>query len=129
VSIDPEERRLALDQITEGIIGCVHQVSNALGSGFLEKNCVNALAAELERTGLGVAKQHRNEVRYRDVLVGGCVADPLVEDCVIVQVKAVISFEDIHTAPCLNCRQATGRQACLLVNFRRIEGDVKAYRA
>jgi GxxExxY protein len=71
VSIDPEERRLALDQITEGIVGCVHQVSNTLESGFLEKNYVNALAAELERTGLRVARQHRNEVRYRDGLVGG----------------------------------------------------------
>jgi GxxExxY protein len=124
-SIDPEQRRLMLDQITERIIGCVHQVSNTLGSGFLEKVYENALAVEVERTGLRVAQQHRIEVRYRDVLVGEYVADLLVEDCVIVEIKAVKSFEDIHTAQCLNYLKATGLQVCLLVNFGSSKAMVK----
>jgi GxxExxY protein len=124
-SIDPEQRRLMLDQITERIIGCVHQVSNTLGSGFLEKVYENALAVELARAGLRVAQQRRIEVRYRDVLVGEFVADILVEECVIIEIKAVKSFEDIHTAQCVNYLKATGLQVCLLVNFGSSKAMVK----
>jgi len=78
------ERRSRLDQITEKIIGCVHQVSNILGTGFLEKVYEIALAVELVQAGLPVAQQRRIEVRYKEVLVGDFVADILVEECVIV---------------------------------------------
>jgi GxxExxY protein len=123
--IDPDERRLALDRITEKIIGCVHQVSNVLGPGFLEKVYENALAVELGQMGLRVAQQQRIEVRYRSVLVGEFVADILVEECVIVEIKAVKSFEDIHTAQCVNYLKATGLQVCLLVNFGAPRAIVK----
>ena len=112
-----DERRLRLDQITEKIIGCVHQVSNILGSGFLEKVYENALAVELRQLDLQVAQQHRVEVRYKGVLVGDFVADLLIEECVIVEVKAVKALDDIFTAQCLNYLKATGLQVCLLVNF------------
>jgi GxxExxY protein len=65
------------------------------------------------------------EVRYRDVLVGEYVADLLVEDCVIVEIKAVKSFEDIRTAQCLNYLKATGLQVCLLVNFGSSKAMIK----
>ena len=61
------------------IIGCVHQVSNTLGAGFLEKVYENALAVELGLVGLRVAQQRRIEVYYRDNLVGDFVADLLFE--------------------------------------------------
>jgi len=96
--MDADERRSRLDQITERIIGCVHQVSNVLGPGFLEKVYENALAVELGQVGVQVAQQHRIEVRYKDVLVGDFVADLLVEGCVIVEIKAIRSLDDIHTA-------------------------------
>ena len=115
--IDPDERRLALDRITEKIIGCVHQVSNVLGSGFLEKVYENALAVELGQVGFRVAQQRRLEVRYKDVLVGDFVADLIVEDCIILEVKAIRALDDIHTAQCVNYLKATGLQVCLLVNF------------
>jgi len=124
-SVDPEQRRQMLDRITEKIIGCVHQVSNTLGSGFLEKVYENALAVELVRAGLRVAQQRRIEVRYRDVLVGEFVADILVEECVIIEIKAVKSFEDIHTAQCVNYLKATGLQVCLLANFGTSKAMVK----
>ena len=122
---DAEPHRQVLDQITERIIGCVHQVSNTLGSGFLEKVYENALAVELARAGLLVAQQRRIEVRYRDVLVGEFVADILVEECVIIEIKAVKSFEDIHTAQCVNYLKATGLQVCLLVNFGASKAMIK----
>lgn len=123
--MDADERRSKLDQITERIIGCVHQVSNVLGLGFLEKVYENALGVELRLAGLRVTQQQRIEVRYRDSLVGEFVADLLVEECVIVEIKAVKAFEDIHTAQCVNYLKATGLQVCLLVNFGPPKAVVK----
>jgi len=115
--MNADERRLVLDQITEKIIGCVHQVSITLGTGFLEKVYENALLVELSRSGLQVSQQKKIEVRYKDVLVGEYVADLLVEGCVIVEVKAVRGLDEIHVAQCLNYLKATDLNVCLLVNF------------
>ena len=123
--MDTDERRLRLDQITEKIIGCVHQVSNTLGPGFLEKVYENALAVELGLAGLRVTQQQRIEVHYREILVGDFVADLLVEECVIVEIKAVKAFENIHTAQCVNYLKATSLQVCLLVNFGAPKATVK----
>ena len=123
--MNADERRSKLDQITEKIIGCVHQVSNTLGPGFLEKVYENALGVELRLAGLRVTQQQRIEVRYRESLVGEFVADLLVEECVIVEIKAVKAFEDIHTAQCVNYLKATGLQVCLLVNFGSPKAIVK----
>ena len=103
----------------------MHQVSNVLGPGFLEKVYENALAVELGQVGLQAAQQHRIEVRYKDVLVGDFVADLLVEECVIVEIKAVRVLDDIHTAQCVNYLKATGLQVCLLVNFGAPKATVK----
>jgi GxxExxY protein len=123
--MDADERRSRLDQITEKIIGCVHQVSNILGTGFLEKVYENALSVELAEAGLRVTQQRRIEVRYKDVLVGDFVADILVEECVIVEIKAVKTLDDVHTAQCLNYLKATGLQVCLLVNFGAPKATVR----
>jgi len=123
--MDADERRLRLDRITEKIIGCVHQVSNVLGPGFLEKVYENALAVELRQLDLQVVQQHRIEVRYKGVLVGDFVADLLIEECVIVEVKAVKALDDIFTAQCLNYLKATGLQVCLLVNFGAPKATVR----
>ena len=115
--MNADERRSLLDQVTEKIIGCVHHVSNTLGTGFLEKVYENALAVELRLNSLKVVQQQRVEISYRDVPVGDYVADLLVEDCIIVEVKAVKSLDDIHSAQCLNYLKATNLNVCLLVNF------------
>jgi len=117
--------RSKLDKITERIIGCVHQVSNVLGPGFLEKVYENALAVELGQVGILVSQQRRIEVRYKDVLVGEFIADLLVDECVIVEIKAIKALEDIHTAQCVNYLKATGFQVCLLVNFGAPKATVK----
>jgi GxxExxY protein len=123
--MDADERRSRLDQITEKIIGCAHQVSNALGTGFLEKVYENALAIELRQAGLQVIQQQRIEVRYRDVLVGDFVADLFVNGAVIVEIKAVKALDDIHTAQCLNYLKATALHVCLLINFGTSKATVR----
>ena len=112
-----EERRAILDRITETVIGCAHQVSNILGVGFLEKVYENALVIELHHAGLDVTQQRRIEVRYREIPVGDFVADIVVQDRVIIEVKAIKTLEEIHYAQCLNYLRGTNLHECLLVNF------------
>ena len=120
-----DDYRSEINQITERIIGCVHRVSNTLGSGFLEKVYENALAIEMRKNGLNVAQQHGIKVFYDDNVVGDFAADLLVENCVIVELKAARTLDEVHSAQCLNYLKATGLKVCLLVNFGRPRVDVK----
>ena len=120
-----EQQRERLDRLTERIIGGVHEVSNELGAGFLEKVYENALAVQLRFCGLAVEQQKRLEVRFRGALVGEFVTDLVVERDVLVEVKAVRAFDDVHVAQCLNYLKATGLPVCLLVNFGTARAVIK----
>jgi GxxExxY protein len=111
--------------ITEKVIGCAYSVSNVLGNGFLEKVYENALVHELKKNGLKVEQQYPVKVRYDGLIVGDYVADLLVEDCVLVELKVVQSLDTIHQAQCLNYLKATGLRLCLLVNFGSPRVQVK----
>jgi GxxExxY protein len=65
-----DELRAEINRVTEKIINCAYRVSNALGSGFLEKVYENALAIELRQSGLRVVPQHPIKVYYNENLVG-----------------------------------------------------------
>jgi GxxExxY protein len=123
--LDPEERRVFLDRISEKIIGGVYQVSNFLGSGFLERVYENALAVELRQQGLNVSQQRQIDVLYKGVLVGDYIADLLVEECVLVEVKAGKGIDAVHSAQCMNYLKATALTVCLLVNFGAPKAIIK----
>jgi GxxExxY protein len=114
-----------INAISEQIIGCAFTVSNVLGTGFLEKVYENALAHELRKAGLRVEQQSQIHVVYDGVEVGYYVADLLVEDCVLAEMKTVEVFDDIHLAQCLNYLKATGLKLCLLVNFGTSKVGIK----
>ena len=113
--MNADERRF--DAITEQIIGCAYKVSNALGSGFLEKVYENALAHELRKCGLLVQQKFPIAVKYDGVVVGDYEADLIVEGLVLVETKAVAQFNEVHLAQCMNYLRATGLKICLLINF------------
>jgi GxxExxY protein len=123
--IDADERRMSLNAKTERIIGAAYCVSNALGAGFLEKVYENALAHELRKHGCQVLQQWMIDVRYDDVIVGQYVADLFVDDEVLVEIKAVKCFDEIHLAQCLNYLKATSTKVCLLLNFGSPKVEVK----
>ena len=125
--MDPVARRSEINRITERVIACVDRVSNTLGSGFLEKIYENALAIELRHDGLKVAPQYPIRVFYRNEPVGDFCADMLVEDSVIVELKAARTLDDVHSAQCLNYLKATGFNVALLVNFGRPRVEVKRF--
>lgn len=114
-----------LDLITEKIIGCAFRVGSRLGHGFLEKVYENALSHECRKAGLIVEQQKSISVFYDGILVGEYFADLLVNESVIVELKAVKSFEDYQLAQCLNYLKATGQKVCLLLNFGTSKVEVK----
>ena len=106
-----------LDHLTSRIIGIAMTVSNGLGTGFLEKVYENALAHELHKAGLTFLQQRDVTVMYDGVIVGDYAVDLLVEEAVIVELKAVKAILEIHRAQCINYLRATGLRVCLLRNF------------
>ena len=105
------------NRLSERGIGCAFQVLNTLGAGFLEKVYENALAHELRKAGLTVAEQQGITVTYDDVVVGAYNIDLLVEETIIVELKAIKAPDNAHTVQCLNYLKATGLHLCLLLNF------------
>ena len=106
-----------LNQITEQIIGCAYAVSNTLGIGFLEKVYENALAIELGKNGLVFIQQAPIKVIYKGMVVGDYVADLLVEDAVLIELKAVKALDENHLAQCINYLKSSNLRICLLINF------------
>jgi GxxExxY protein len=114
-----------LSKITEKVIGCAYTVSNTLGAGFLEKVYQNALTHELIKSGLQVRQQHPIKVHYDGIEVGEYFADLLVEEQVILELKALKLLDDAHSARALNYLRATGLPVCLLINFGRPRIEIK----
>ncbi len=106
-----------LDALTERILGCAFKVSAGLGPGFLAKLYENALVIELERAGRRVARQQPLAVWYDGIQIGQFAVDLLVEDQVLIELKAVRAMEDFHLAQALNYLRAPLLPACLLLNF------------
>lgn len=119
------KHELEPNQITELIIKCAFKVSNTLGCGFLEKVYENALAFELRKNGLDVKQQEEIKVYYEGFEVGNYDADLLVEDSILVELKAVREMNDIFKAQCLNYLKATNLKICLLINFGNPRVEVK----
>lgn len=103
--------------ITEKIIRAFYTVYNTLGYGFLEKVYENALTIELRGMGLKVMQQAPIKVYYRSEVVGEYFADLLVEDAVIVELKAAEGIAPEHEAQLLNYLKATEIEVGLLLNF------------
>src|SRR4051812_32558987 len=87
---------------SERVIDCAFQVFNTLGSGFLEKISENALVHELRKPGFSLVQQQGITVQYDGIIVGECTGDLMVEGKVIVELKAIKAFDDVHTAQASN---------------------------
>ena len=113
--MNADERRYK--EISGTVIGAAFDVSNELGVGFLEKVYENALFVELTLRGLKVRQQQPLTCKYKGVVVGDYVADLIVEDCVLIELKHCQNLDKAHHAQCLNYLRATDLKLCLLINF------------
>lgn len=114
-----------LNSFTEKIIGCAFRVSNQLGSGFVEKVYENALILELKKEGINYEQQVPLKVLYDGVPVGKFIADLIIENAILVELKAVEKLDKIHFAQCLNYLKATDLKLCLLINFGTQKVQIK----
>jgi GxxExxY protein len=117
--------RVELNRITKKIIGCAYAVGRILKFGYLEKVYENALANEISDAGLKVQQQKAIEVKYKGKTVGDFVADLLVEEKVLVELKTAKAIDEAHIAQCLNYLTSTGLKICLLINFGEQEIEIK----
>lgn len=106
-----------INVLTERIIGCAYKVGGVLGSGYLEKVYENALTHECRKAGLQVEQQRQLIVSYDGVEVGHFVADMVIGELVLIEIKAVRTIDPQHEAQCINYLATTGIPVCLLMNF------------
>jgi GxxExxY protein len=106
-----------IDQLTEEVIGLAMKVHRALGAGFLESVYQNALLFELARTGFQVDSAKVIKVRYEQTVVGDFVADLIVDDRLIIELKAVQTLTAVHEVQTVNYLTATGIDDAPLLNF------------
>ena len=122
---DNRINRIELEQLTEKIIGCAFRVYNQMGFGFLESVYEKCLMIELEECGVRAQAQTPLTVRYREHVVGDFVADVIVEDSVIIELKSVRRLSQSHEAQLVNYLVATGKPVGLLLNFGEERVEVK----
>ena len=104
-------------ELTSRVIKAFYAVYNTLGYGFLEKVYENALTIELNNVDIAVKQQYPIQVHYDGKTVGEYVADMLVQDTLIVEIKAVKNLGPEHDAQLLNYLKATPIEVGLLFNF------------
>jgi len=104
-------------EITDKIIKAFYTVNNTLGYGFLEKVYENAMAIELRKLGCKVQKQQNINVYYDEEQVGDYYADLLVDDLVIIELKAAKNLCEDHEFQLINYLKATKAEVGLLMNF------------
>ncbi|PLZ96042.1 GxxExxY protein [Fischerella thermalis CCMEE 5268] len=114
-----------IDKITQKIIGCAYTVSNILGVGFLEKVYENALFHELRKAGLRVKQQYNLQILYDSIVVGEYFVDLIVEECILVELKAVKNLDDGNFAQCMSYLKASRLKVCLLINFGNPKVEIK----
>jgi len=104
-------------ELTDLIISAFYNVYNQLGYGFLEKVYERAMMIELPKQNLKCEQQKNIKVFYDEVEIGNYYADILIEDCVIIELKAVETIAPVHEVQLVNYLKATEIEVGLLLNF------------
>jgi GxxExxY protein len=113
------------DDITYKINGCAMKVHNTLGNGFQEVIYQRCLAIELQNAGLGFEREIEQAIFYEGIHVGTRRADFIVENDIVVELKALINLEDVHLAQAKNYLVAYDKPIGLLINFGATSLQIK----
>ena len=108
---------LLREKLTGQIIQAYYKVYNKLGYGFLEGVYENAMMIELRKMGIRANKKQAISVYYEEEVVGDFFADIVVQNIVILELKAVSKLAPVHEAQLLNYLKATDKEVGLLMNF------------
>ncbi|MDB4924384.1 GxxExxY protein [Mucilaginibacter sp.] len=104
-------------ELTEKIIGYAMKVHGILGNGFQEVIYQRCLAIEMQKQGLGFARELEMPIYYDGIDVGTRRVDFFVEDVIMVELKAIINLEDVHLAQAMKYVEAYKMEIGLLINF------------
>jgi GxxExxY protein len=104
-------------ELTHRIIGCSMEVHRVLGNGFQEVIYQRALAHELELSAINFVRELDMPIFYKNVLMGSRRVDFLIDDKVLVELKAIIKLEEVHLAQAVNYLEAFNLEIGLLINF------------
>ncbi len=105
------------EETTSKILAACFEVSNELGAGFLESVYKSALIIALQEKGLTVEPEHILTVNYHGQAVGQFNTDLLIDNAILLELKAVPALTPNHKAEVINYLKASGKQVALLVNF------------
>jgi len=109
---------LTYKQESYEIIGVLFDVHNELGGGFLEAVYSDAIEYELKSRNIPFEREKRYRVNYKDiVLPHQFIADFVIYDKIILEIKSVLALNDRHVAQCLNYLKVSGNKLAILVNF------------
>lgn len=111
--------------VTETIIGCAYRVYNKMGYGFLESVYERCLLIELCKTGLDAESQKPITVYYEEEIVGEFIADIIVNDTIILELKSVRRIIKAHEVQMVNYLVATGKPVGLILNFGERQVEIK----
>jgi len=113
--------------ITSKIIGCAQKVHRVLGNGFQEVIYQRALEIEFEKEGLKFAREKEMDIVYEDKLIGTRRVDFLIDEDIMVELKALTKLEDVNIAQLINYIEAYKVKIGLLINFGSKSLEVKRY--
>ena len=111
--------------LTEKIIGCAYSVYNKMGFGFLESVYEKCMLIELRKAGLKAESQKHLTVCYENEIVGEFIADIIVNDTVILELKSAKQIIKAHEVQLVNYLVATGKPVGLILNFSENKVEVK----
>lgn len=111
------KNELLYSDISENILACCFDLVKELGSGFLENIYKNALFIAIKQKGLNVTTEKTFEVIFRDHKIGKYIADLIIENLIIVELKCCKSLLPEHQAQLINYLKASGLPVGLLINF------------
>ena len=114
-----------INKITHRIIGCAMKVHSTLGNGFQEVIYQRALAIEMKYEGLSFQREMEMPIFYREEQIGTRRVDFFVENCVMVELKAMEKIEDVHKAQAINYLEAYNIADGLLINFGGLSLEFK----
>ena len=111
------DKKYKYSELTGKIIGCAMEVHKILGNGFQEVIYQRALAIEMSQQGLDFSREHEMKIYYKDYEIGTRRVDFLVDDKIMVEVKALVNLEEVHLAQAKNYLEAYNLEVGLLINF------------
>lgn len=112
-------------ELTDKIIKAASNVHKALGPGLVEKLYQRALKIELSKNGITAEREKKIEMRYSGVNIGFDKVDFDVNNTVLVEIKAVSDLNEIHKAQMISYLKSSGRRVGLLINFARMNLEIK----